>query len=121
VRAVSGGLSTLAVITVDLFGVSKAVTAPPSTTFLGVTNSMSDPSRSRRQLLINGRRVRIFDLLDAGLLNVGQVLVYERRRGEEPHEAVVMVFSTCSAKLCHRCQRSATWMASGAPVRPASA
>lgn len=31
------------------------------------------------------------------------------------------VFSTCSARLCHRCQRSATWIASGAPVRAPSA
>lgn len=32
-----------------------------------------------------------------------------------------MVFSTCSARLCHKCHRPATWIASGAPRSPASA
>ncbi len=31
------------------------------------------------------------------------------------------VFSTCSQRLCHRCHRSATWIASGAPRRAPSA
>lgn len=31
------------------------------------------------------------------------------------------VFSAYSARLCHRCQRSATWIASGAPARAPSA
>ena len=31
------------------------------------------------------------------------------------------VFSAYSARLCHRCQRSATWIASGAPSRAPSA
>lgn len=47
------------------------------------------PTRSRREHLINGRRVRISDLIDADLLKPGDVLFYQQRRGETPHEAVV--------------------------------
>ncbi|HEX5114246.1 MAG TPA: hypothetical protein VFW65_03505 [Pseudonocardiaceae bacterium] len=47
------------------------------------------PTRSRRELLINGRRVRISDLIDADLLKRGDVLYFRQRIGEIPHEAVV--------------------------------
>lgn len=46
-------------------------------------------TRSRRRLLINGRRVRISDLIDADLLKPGDVLLYQQRMGETPHQAVV--------------------------------
>jgi predicted transcriptional regulator len=38
---------------------------------------------------MNGRRVRVADLMDAGLLKPGQELFYEQRIGSTPHEAVV--------------------------------
>lgn len=51
--------------------------------------STQDATQSRRELLINGRRVRISDLIDAGLLEPGTVLYYRQRIGEVPHQAVV--------------------------------
>lgn len=51
--------------------------------------SPHEPARTRRELLINGRRVRIYDLIKAGLLSVGQELTYQQRIGETPHRAVV--------------------------------
>ncbi|WP_431874540.1 hypothetical protein [Micromonospora marina] len=53
--------------------------------------SMSDgsSSRSRRELLINGRRVRISDLIEAGRLAVGTELTYQQRIGEPPYRATV--------------------------------
>jgi|GEM_PF-1844871 len=47
------------------------------------------PSRIRRELLINGRRVRISDLMEAELLQPGQKLYYTPRYGEPPYESVV--------------------------------
>ncbi|BAL85562.1 hypothetical protein AMIS_3420 [Actinoplanes missouriensis 431] len=49
----------------------------------------SDDVSRRRSFLINGRRVRILDLIKAGLLNPGQELVFERPRIGEIHRAVV--------------------------------
>lgn len=49
----------------------------------------TDRPRSRRELLINGRRVRISDLIDADLLRVGQELYFQQRIGLRPHCAVV--------------------------------
>ncbi|GLY00537.1 CBS domain-containing protein [Actinoplanes sp. NBRC 101535] len=37
----------------------------------------------------DGRRVRLSDLLQAGLLHPGQTLYYRQRRGEDPHESEV--------------------------------
>lgn len=51
--------------------------------------SPDGPSSSRRELLINGRRVRISDLIDAGLLKPGDELFYSQRLGETPYQAVV--------------------------------
>jgi predicted transcriptional regulator len=51
--------------------------------------SPNGPARSRRELLINGRRVRISDLIDADLLKSDDVLFYQQRIGETPHRAVV--------------------------------
>jgi hypothetical protein len=51
--------------------------------------SSDGSSRSRRSLLINGRRVRILDLLRSGLLDLGQELLLERPRIGEVHRAVV--------------------------------
>ncbi|WP_158624114.1 CBS domain-containing protein [Micromonospora sp. HM5-17] len=50
---------------------------------------MSSP-RTRREVLINGRRVRISDLLDAGLLTDGQELFFEQRLGMTPHRSTVV-------------------------------
>lgn len=49
----------------------------------------NSPSRPRRKHLLNGRRVRISDLIDAGLLKPGDELFFQQRIGEEPHEAIV--------------------------------
>jgi predicted transcriptional regulator len=51
--------------------------------------SSHDTGRSRRELLINGRRVRIFDLIEAGLLKPGDDLYFQQRIGEEPYRAQV--------------------------------
>ncbi|MEW2384328.1 hypothetical protein AB0873_19865 [Micromonospora sp. NPDC047707] len=55
------------------------------------SDTMSDGSlsRSRRELLINGRRVRISDLIEAGRLAVGAELTYQQRIGEPPYRATV--------------------------------
>ncbi|MBQ1075431.1 hypothetical protein KBX06_20005 [Micromonospora sp. C31] len=45
--------------------------------------------RPRRKHLLNGRRVRISDLLDAGLLKPGDELFFQQRIGDEPHQASV--------------------------------
>ena len=45
--------------------------------------------RSRREHLLDGRRVRIVDLIDAGHLKPGDDLFYHQRVGEAPHEATV--------------------------------
>jgi predicted transcriptional regulator len=45
--------------------------------------------RSRRELLINGRRVRMADLVEANLLRAGTELAYQQRIGMKPHRAVV--------------------------------
>ncbi|GIJ27423.1 hypothetical protein Vqi01_25850 [Micromonospora qiuiae] len=54
-------------------------------------SSTDNPSRNRRKLLflLNGRRVRISDLLEAKLLTQGQTLYFQQYRGQEPHKAVV--------------------------------
>jgi predicted transcriptional regulator len=52
-------------------------------------NPMDGSTRSRRELLIDGRRVRISDLIDAGLLKPGDELFYQQRIGETPHQATV--------------------------------
>ena len=44
---------------------------------------------ARRELLLNGRRVRITDLIDAERLKPGQRLYFTHRIGETPYEAVV--------------------------------
>lgn len=49
----------------------------------------SDDTSRRKKLLINGRRVRVMDLVKAGLLRPGQELVFERPRIGEVHRAVV--------------------------------
>jgi CBS domain-containing protein len=49
----------------------------------------SDDVSRRKSLLINGRRVRVMDLIRAGLLNPGQELVFERPRIGDIHRAVV--------------------------------
>jgi hypothetical protein len=49
----------------------------------------SDDVSRRKRLLINGRRVRVMDLIKAGLLNPGQELVFERPRIGDIHRAVV--------------------------------
>ena len=53
-----------------------------------MTSSDDVPSR-RRSLLLNGRRVRLLDLMKAGLLHPGHELVFERPRIGEIHRAVV--------------------------------
>ncbi|HEV7713259.1 MAG TPA: hypothetical protein VGP16_34005, partial [Asanoa sp.] len=45
--------------------------------------------RSRREHMLDGRRVRIVDLMDAGYLKPGDNLFYQQRVGEPPHEATV--------------------------------
>jgi predicted transcriptional regulator len=45
--------------------------------------------RNRREHLLDGRRVRIMDLIDAGHLKPGDDLFYHQRVGEPPHEATV--------------------------------
>jgi hypothetical protein len=45
--------------------------------------------RARREHLLDGRRVRIMDLIDAGHLKPGDDLYYHQRIGEAPHEATV--------------------------------
>ncbi|MER7165317.1 hypothetical protein ABT336_04450 [Micromonospora sp. NPDC000207] len=51
---------------------------------------MSDgPSRPRRKHLLDGRRVRISDLIDAGRLKPGDELFFPQRIGDPPHQAVV--------------------------------
>ncbi|XVV10018.1 CBS domain-containing protein [Actinoplanes sp. CA-131856] len=48
------------------------------------------PSRStRREVLIDGRRVRLSDLIEAGLLKVGQELTYRQRMDLPPYHATV--------------------------------
>ncbi|MEU7573374.1 CBS domain-containing protein [Micromonospora sp. NPDC049240] len=47
------------------------------------------PSRPRRKHLLNGRRVRIADLIDAGLLKPGDELFFQQRIGDAPHQATV--------------------------------
>ncbi|WP_198170434.1 restriction system modified-DNA reader domain-containing protein [Actinoplanes awajinensis] len=49
----------------------------------------SDDVSRRKSFLINGRRVRIMDLIKAGLLSPGQELIFERPRIGEIHRAVV--------------------------------
>ncbi|TDO31813.1 hypothetical protein C8E87_7246 [Paractinoplanes brasiliensis] len=49
----------------------------------------SDGSSRRRQHLINGRRVRLSDLLDAQLLDADDELIFERPRLGEVHRATV--------------------------------
>ncbi|MFI7080608.1 hypothetical protein ACIBO1_25220 [Micromonospora sp. NPDC049903] len=51
--------------------------------------SNGSSSRRRRELLINGRRVRITDLLEAGLLSAGAELTFQQRIGETPYQATV--------------------------------
>ncbi|WP_181548931.1 hypothetical protein [Micromonospora saelicesensis] len=55
------------------------------------SDSMSNgsSSRSRREPLINGRRVRIADLIDAGLLAADTDLTFQQRIGETPYRATV--------------------------------
>lgn len=50
--------------------------------------SLDDPF-PRSSHLMNGRRVRLSDLVDAQLLTAGQELSFERRRAGEVHRAVV--------------------------------
>jgi predicted transcriptional regulator len=45
--------------------------------------------RARREHLLDGRRVRIMDLIVAGHLKPGDDLYYHQRIGEAPHEATV--------------------------------
>ncbi|MEV4544742.1 hypothetical protein [Micromonospora echinaurantiaca] len=45
--------------------------------------------RPRRTHLLNGRRVRISDLIDANLLKPGDELFFQQRIGDPPHEATV--------------------------------
>ncbi|MEU5785297.1 CBS domain-containing protein [Micromonospora lupini] len=49
----------------------------------------SNPPRTRREVLLNGRRVRISDLMTAGLLESGTVLYFRQYVGAEPHQATV--------------------------------
>ncbi|MEV4519210.1 CBS domain-containing protein [Micromonospora tulbaghiae] len=49
----------------------------------------SDDTSRRKKLLINGRRVRVMDLVEAGLLSPGQELVFERPRIGEVYRAAV--------------------------------
>ncbi|SCF06486.1 hypothetical protein GA0070607_5096 [Micromonospora coriariae] len=64
---------------------------PDSPTPNDESDNMSNDSyrQSRRELLINGRRVRISDLLDAGLLSSGAELTFQQRIGETPYRATV--------------------------------
>lgn len=48
-----------------------------------------NPPRTRREVLLNGRRVRISDLKNAGLLDEGAVLYYRQYIGSMPHQATV--------------------------------
>lgn len=50
---------------------------------------MPSSGHVRRERLINGRRVRISDLVEAGLLQQGQELFLEGRVGKPPQEAFV--------------------------------
>ncbi len=52
-------------------------------------SSLGDASRRKKNLLIDGRRVRISDLIDAGLLTPGQELLFQRPRAGEVHRAMV--------------------------------
>ncbi|MEU4712084.1 CBS domain-containing protein [Micromonospora purpureochromogenes] len=52
-------------------------------------NMLNDSSPPRRKHLLNGRRVRISDLIDADLLKPGDELFFQQRIGEDPHQAVV--------------------------------
>jgi CBS domain-containing protein len=45
--------------------------------------------RPRREVLVNGRRVRISDLINAELLQKGSELFYRQHIGSAPHRAVV--------------------------------
>ncbi|WP_157517596.1 restriction system modified-DNA reader domain-containing protein [Micromonospora rifamycinica] len=65
--------------------------SPHETTSSDEGDSMTnDPSQQRRrELLINGRRVRISDLLDAGLLTPGTELRYQQKIGEPAYSATV--------------------------------
>ncbi|MEH0972813.1 CBS domain-containing protein [Micromonospora sp. CPCC 205546] len=63
----------------------QPLTSPQS----GSASMSASSSRSRRELLINGRRVRIADLIDARLLAPGTELTYQQRIGETPHRATV--------------------------------
>ena len=54
------------------------------------TNAVERPLRSPGDLLLDGRRVRVLDLLDAGLLKPGDRLVWERPRLDEAHRATVL-------------------------------
>ncbi|MGW1059080.1 restriction system modified-DNA reader domain-containing protein [Micromonospora rubida] len=51
--------------------------------------SSNSPPRTRREVLLHGRRVRISDLIDADLLEPGAVLFYRQYHGANPHEATV--------------------------------
>ncbi|MFI7517476.1 CBS domain-containing protein [Micromonospora echinofusca] len=48
-----------------------------------------NPPRTRREVLLNGRRVRIFDLIRAGRLQPGTVLEFRQYIGSVPHRATV--------------------------------
>lgn len=50
---------------------------------------MSHDSPRRRHPLINGRRVRVSDLLDAGMVRVGQTLSYRPPHSAAAHKAAV--------------------------------
>lgn len=45
---------------------------------------------SRSEYLLGGRRVKVADLLSAGLLEPGATLVFRRRRADEVHRATVL-------------------------------
>ncbi|MEV0453921.1 CBS domain-containing protein [Catellatospora methionotrophica] len=51
--------------------------------------SLEDRPRTRRELLIDGRRVRLADLIEASLLKPGQELFYQQRVGMEPFRSVL--------------------------------
>ncbi|MCZ7437720.1 hypothetical protein O7598_15035 [Micromonospora sp. WMMC241] len=66
-------------------------TEPHSPSPIRESDSMSNDTslRSRRELLINGRRVRISDLIAAGLLTPETELTFQQRIGETPYRATV--------------------------------
>ena len=64
---------------------------------------------------LGGELPGVGGLLRGGLLEGGMVFP------DAPVAGGPTVFSTCPARLCHRCHRSATWIACGAPARAPSA